>query len=250
MSIVYSDTTNKNGIIQLIERSCGFKDADISGNATLLAQFTGDVNVALDYIYACIFSVGGTWQFDDSNHTKYPILTTNLVASQRDYSFTTDEQSNLILDIYKVVIATSSAATTFQEIFPLDVQSQSNADTEGFYDGTNVTGVPYCYDKTANGFFLQPIPSYSATGGLKVYFNREASYFTVGDTTKKAGFAGLFHEYLALRPSWQYAYRQGLSSAKALQVEMLAMEDKIKKYYGERERDVRHVMSGTPRIFR
>lgn len=89
MSLVFSNTTTKNGIIQRIERYCGFNDGDISGNTLRLAQFTGDINVALDYTLAMIFEEGGTWQFDDSNHsTNYPIITTNLISGQRDYSFT------------------------------------------------------------------------------------------------------------------------------------------------------------------
>lgn len=243
MSIQFSDTIYKTGILQLIERNCGFNDGDITGDSTKLYQFTGDVNLALDRVLAIIFKAGGTWQFDDSNHTNYPIITTNLVASQRDYTFTADTSGNLILDVYKVLVKDSSG--TFYEVFPVDVQSQNN--TEGLSDGLNTTGVPLTYDKTANGIFLDPEPSYSYSGGLKVYVNREGSYFSSTDTTKKPGFAGLFHEYLALRPSYQFAYRNGLTNTAALQNEVLLMETAIEDYYGAREKDVRKKLS--PRKF-
>ncbi len=248
MSIQFSDTTNKNGLIQLIERNCGFSDGDISGNTLLLAQFTSDVNIALDKALSIIFQAGGTWQFDDSNYTDYPIITTNLVSGQRDYSFTTDG-TNLVLDIYAVYAKISSTGV-FQKLDPIDVQSSLDLRTDNFTSGQDVTGIPYQYDKTANGIFLDPPTNYNSTGGLKVYVNREGSYFTVASTTKKPGIAGLFHEYLALRPSYEYAYRKSLSNVKALQIEMLTMEKAISDYYGERERDVRSIMKAKPFNFR
>ena len=207
-----------------------------------LADKTADENLALDYVFATIFDCGGTWQFDDSNHTDYPIITTNLVSGQRDYSFVADESGNLILDIYKVMIKTSDGV--YVEITPKDMQSE--IDTTGFTDGQNLTGTPTQYDKTANGIFLDKIPSYNSTDGLKVYINREGSYFTTLDTTKKPGFAGLFHEYVALRPSYQYAVRNSLPNVGLIQTDMILMEEKIKKHYGKRERDIKRRL--TPNV--
>lgn len=197
------------------------------------ADKTRDINIALDRVFALIFQVGGTWQFDDSNHTDYPIITTNIVSGQRDYPFTTDEQGNLILDIYKVMVADEDGL--FREITPVDQQSYAPSN---YTDGLNTQGQPNSYDKTANGIFVDPIPNYNSTGGLKVFINREGSYFTTSDTTKKAGFAGLFHEYLALRPSYQYAFRNSLANTSVLKSEMLEMENAIMDYYKAREKDV------------
>lgn len=210
-----------------------------------IADKTRDINLALDRALALIFQVGGMWQFDDSNQTDYPIITTSLVSGQRDYTFTSDEQGNLILDIYKVFVADSTGV--FHEVFPVDVQSGA---PYNYTSGLNVGGIPNTYDKTANGFFLDPIPNYTRANGLKVYINREGSYFTVADTTKKAGFAGHFHEYLALRPSYQYAYRNGLKNANVLKSEMLEMEEEIKSYYNTRERDVQKRIIGVRRSAR
>ena len=211
-------------------------DDNCKSNSTsyTTADKTRDINLALDRALALIFQVGGTWQFDDSNHTDYPIITTNLVSGQRDYSFTTDQQSNLILDIYKVLI--SDSAGVYHEIRPTDVQSDPG--NQAFYDGLNAQGQPYRYDKTANGIFLDSIPNYNSTNGLKIYINREGSYFATTDTTKKPGIAGLFHEYLALRPSYQYAYRNSLKNLNVLKSEMLEMEAEMQNYYKSREKDV------------
>jgi len=231
MSIKFSDTTNKSGIIQILERLCKFVDGWISGNATRLKEYTSEINLALDEIWATIFSCGGTWQFDDSNHTDYPIITTNLVSGQRDYAFVTDEQGNIILDIYKVIVAQPDG--TFKEIKPVDAQSE---DVSGFYNGLSTSGTPDKYDKTANGIFLDAIPNYSITNGLKVYINREGSYFSTSDTTKKAGFAGTYHELIPLKVAYKFAPE---SELKRITERMVLKEKELKKYYGRRERDIR-----------
>src|SRR3990167_11282297 len=103
MSIQFNQTASPyRGLVQFYEKEIGANRADVSGTAEKLAQFTSDVNQALDDFWAIAIPASGTWQLDDSNQTDYPIITTNLVASQRDYSFTTDGSSNLILDIYRV----------------------------------------------------------------------------------------------------------------------------------------------------
>lgn len=220
----------------------GLADGRITGDSTLFAQITNDVNLALDSALRIIFEVGGRWQFDDSNHTDYPIIVTNIVDGQRDYSFTTDGSSNLILDIYRVAILPSATSTLYEDITPVDVQSDS--DPGGLVENNTTEGRPERYDKTANGIFLDPIPSYNATNGLKVWINREGSYFTTADTNKKPGIAGIFHEYLAIRPSYYFAMRNSLPNTALLREEMLRMERAITEYYANRERDVRHILRG------
>ena len=237
MSNAYSDTTTKRGLLQLCEKNCLLGDAGITGNTLLKAQFTAELNNALDEVWARIFQVGGKWQLDDSNHNNYPIITTNLVAGQRDYSFVADESGNIILEIYKVFVADQNGL--FVDITPVDVPSGAPSN---FTSGTNTTGQPNTYDKLGNGIFLDPIPSYNRTGGLKIYINREASYFTTSDDTKKPGFAGLFHEYLALRASYNYASTNGLSNVNSLERRMLIMMNDIMEYYKAREKDAPKVM--------
>lgn len=235
MSKVFSNTTTKAGIIQGLERALfgDSGDARISGNALLLAQFTARINEALDRAHALIFRADGRWQFDDTNHTDYPIITTTLVAGQRDYPFVTDENSNLILEVSKVLVADDNGK--FSEIKPVD--QQTDLGVSPFWDANNEQGTPDRYDKTANGIFLDPIPSYTETDGLKVFISREGSYFTTADSTKKPGIAGIFHEYFVLRPAWQYAYENNLSNAGALRDEMLRVEESMVEYYSRRSKD-------------
>lgn len=239
MSLVFSNPTLKSGIVEIIDRT-------VKSNSTSypLAEKVSDVNLGMDRVLSLIFKAGGTWQFDDSNQTDYPIITTNLVSGQRDYSFVTDQSGNLILDIFQVDIANS--AGIFSKISPVDVQSGENVDS--FIDGRNLSGTPIRYDKTANAIFLDPIPNYNSTGGLKVYINRESTYFTANDTTKKPGFAGLFHKYLAIYASYEYASRNSMDiagqvrsdgGATGLAGQIMLMEKAITDHYGRRERDTK-----------
>ena len=234
MSLTYTN------IIKKIEQSCGFEVGEIQNNATRLASFTIDVNLAQDEVMAEALKNGG-WNVDDFNHTHDPFITTNLVSGQRDYHFTVDEESSVILDIYKVMVANS--AGVFDDLEPVDQQSGG---PESMWDGLNTTGIPAVYDKTGNGIFLDPIPNYNYANGLKLFINRESTYFTVSDTTKISGIDGLCHDYLYLKPAYEYARDKGLQNREALFRDLQVSMKKIKGRYGGRARDERRVISMEP----
>ena len=216
-------------IFSKIDRACGT-------NSTIYAPADKavDVNLALDDVYAIALKTNG-WNLDDFNHTYDPFITTDLVASQRDYHFTVDEDSARILEIYRV-FAKDSASGIYRLLEPVD--QQSDEDMQSFYDGQNTTGVPTRYDKTGNGIYLDPIPSYDSTDGLKVFISREAHYFTSADTTAIAGIDGLCHDYLYLKPAYEYARDKGLVNAERLYRDLQDAIKKINTRYGTREKDV------------
>lgn len=224
-----------NGIVQGIEVALYGSDGltKISGNPKQLGLWTTRINRALDQALTLIFVADGTWQFDDSNHTDYPIITTNLVANQRDYAFTSDENGNLILEIAKVLVKDSGGE--YRELTSKD--AQSDRDTKGYWDGNESTGSPQSYDKTANSIFLDPVPPANVTNGLKIYISREGSYFSTSDTTKKPGFAGIFHDYLVVRPAFDYAIENSFANAGGLQIRVQEMEQKMGEYYSRRNQD-------------
>lgn len=228
--MVFSDSTDRDGIIELIEDMTGTQSATTSSYT--LKTKTRDVNNAYANYFLIGFQAEGRWQLDDTNHTKYPIITTNLVANQLDYSFTVDEQSNQILDIYRVeILDPNGLAVELSPIDQFDIKGQ--ALTEFMKD----EATPIYYDKTANGIILYPASNYNATAGLKIYYNRTPSYFVSTDTTKQPGIPDMFHEYLALRPSYQYCLRKGLSQVNNLKQDMLLMEESIRSYYAQRSKD-------------
>lgn len=224
-------------IVDKIDRACGTNSTSYT-----LAQKATDVNIAWDEVLSIALKNKG-WDVDDWNQTDYPIITTNLVANQRDYSFTYDDNSSLILGISRVMI--KNASGVFVDVNPVDQQDPNNSPI-GMVDGQNATGTPTTYDKTSNGIFLDPIPSYSSTGGLKVFIDREPTYFTASDTTKVAGIDGLCHDYLYLKPAYEYARDKGLQSAERLFRDLQVARKKIDERYGRREKDWPKKM--TPKI--
>lgn len=264
MSIQFNDVTNYKGLVQFYEKKLGFPRGFVSGDTDRLKEFTADVNVAIDDFMALAIPASGTWQYDDTSTLesdgittrKYPIIKANLILGQRDYTFTADQQGNLILDIFKVMILPSATSVLYQEIYPID--AQASGDWSDISTENTATGTPYQYDKTANGIILDKLPSYNATLGLKIYVNREGSYFLYTDTTKLPGVPGILHAYFFLNPALNYAQRNSLAIAggrlrngafTGMLSEVNEFEKRITDYFGQREKDKQNLMQNEPIIF-
>jgi len=233
---------NYNQIIGRIERTCGFNTGDITNNAQRKADFTDAMNVAQDEVFSIIFNkVNNGWQFDDTTHEDYPIIKTDLIQGQRDYSFTNDEQGNAIIDIFKVIIYDVDGNP--HELPQVDRfgKSSDNIPLKSF--STDEQGTPSRYDSLGNGIFLDKIPAFFKENGLEVYISREGSYFATLDTTKKPGFNGLYHEYLVLRPAYEYARDKSLANTEQLKRDLNEMRDAIEKRYGNRGRGLSNSMT-------
>jgi hypothetical protein len=254
--LFFNDTVNQRGIIQTIERRL-FPGVvgQISGNASLMAQFTAEVNLAKDRFVALTTSIAGHIAPDDYTQTKYPIIYMDIVSGQQDYQILQDQQGNNILNIYKIIAYDANGNGT--ELIPVDVlqddQSGELGAISGFYNGQNTAGAATWYTKTANGIFLQYIPNYTTNGastgiyGLEIYITREPAYYLVTDTTKLSGFPPIFDDYLALVPAYRYANANGLSVAggylrggvrTGMIAEIYEMEGNITTYYGQLNRDM------------
>lgn len=223
-------------IIRKIEHGCGFETGDIQNNPVRLADFTVDVNIAQDDVMAEALKNGG-WNVDDFNHTKDPFITINLEEGVRNYNFTTDEEGSFILGIYKVMVKDTSGV--YQEIFPVDQQTDGPS---SMWDGSTMAGFPTKYDKTGNGIYLD-IPASATnvtlTAGLKVFIDRESTYFTVSDTTKISGIDPLCHDYLYLKPCYENARDKGLPSRESLFRDLQVSMAKVKSRYGSKEKDIK-----------
>jgi hypothetical protein len=243
MSIQFSDTDLLNGLVQIFEEEAGMNPGDISGSVTKLKRFAARANRAFDKYLRIAIPASGEWQYDDNNHTDYPIAKIDLVQGQRDYALLNDGSGNKILDIHKVFVK-ESATGVYKEIYPVDVQSSQGFETDSFTNGLDVQGVPFRYDKTANGIFLDQVPSYDATEGIMFYISREPSYFSYDDTTKKAG-VPTCQEYMAFEPAFAYARRNKLSNLKEIQAEVLRLEAAIRSHFSTRERDTTTIIRPT-----
>ena len=238
MSIQYNDPDTLKGLVQMYEREIGATRGTVSGNDNLLKEFTADVNMSIDDYTAMMIQVSGMWKGDDSNHTDYPEIYTDIVSGQRDYTFLTDEDGNIILDIYKVYLKETGGA--YNLLTPYNPDTETDEST--FTDGLGASGVASKYEKTANAIRLGKTPTANVTSGLKVSINREASYFTSTDTTKKAGFPGTHHKYFYLKPALDYARRNTLTSYPRIEGEVMKAEREIKEYFDRRAKDENHML--------
>lgn len=234
MSLAFNDTTSYRGLVQMYEREIGANIGDVSSSTALLKKFAADSSVALDDYLALAIQASGTWKVDDTNHTDYPEILTNIVSGQREYLFITDENGNVILDIYKVYVRNSSSAA-YRLLDTIDTDTEIEAGS--ITNGLSATGFASTYDKTANSIRLDVVPTANVTNGLKVSINREGSYFTYTDTTKKPGFPGIHHKYFYLKPALDYARRNTLTSYPRMEGELFKLENDIKEYFNSRTKD-------------
>jgi len=183
----------------------------VDSNRWSTAKITVSVNKALDKLAGYAIGADKTFRWDDTNHTKLPIGTTDLTASQQRYSFLTDEQNNRILTLTGISRITS--AGTEVKLDPVD--SIGNEDAINDYRLT--TGTPLYYDKIADNVIeLLPKSDTTVSNGLKFYFQRSPSYFLTSDTTKESGFSPELNEYLVVCAALEGAISLGLPNAGLL----------------------------------
>ena len=241
----FSDTTTKQGLIQECEFWTNLGDAGISGDSTLLKQFTSRINRAYERVLPLVLSMDDTMQWDDPNYTDKPIARTDLVSGQQDYSAISDEDSNSILNVVKVFVLQSSTATEYVELrrVPVGVGGEARI----LSPATTFVGIPTEFVELGGSINLGPIPNYTATNGLKIMFERSPSYFASTDTTKKSGIPEPFHQLLALHASkdWLAVNKpeNGLLIGEIKQ-EIMKREDKLTKQNAARYPKRKRVMGG------
>lgn len=130
--------------------------------------------------------------------------------------------------------------------YDLDFEDQQQRyKAMGIVDGRALTGKPSKYDKTGSAVYLDLAPDYNYANGIKIFINRETTYFTSSDTTKKAGIDGRLQEYIPTRMSAIYAGRKSLPNANYWANELLKYEGdedrgttgKIEAIYSKRSKD-------------
>jgi len=228
----FSDTSTKNGIIQRIEFDTKMSGGGISDNPTLLAQFTAIINAACSKVTSLIITSDGTWSWDDTSHIDQAVATTNIAIDQNDYTIlpNTPNASKDYLKTERVEIKDN--AGNWVRLRRKDLRRWQSSISES---RTN-TGIPRYYDFNGTSIFLDAIPNYDSTGGLKIWFSRAQLNFVVGDTTKRPGFASLYHEYPVLKSvyHWEKYYDQG--NPEQTKRDILEMEADIKKHYSTRDK--------------
>lgn len=224
----FSDTTNNTGIVQQVR---DMLRVDSSQYPT--SRIVNSTNNWLDTVAGYAIGADRRFQWDDTNHTKLPIGTTNLVANQSDYSFLLDEQGNAIINLVAIEVQDSNG--TWRRLEPRDLTETTDAEDEL----QRTASYPTHYDKLADNIIrLWPKPIASVTAGLKFYFQRAPSYFAATDTTKQPGVSPLLHRGFVIASVYD-ALLAGIGSAnlQAVSVELEKERMKMQEYFAHRNTD-------------
>lgn len=227
--MVFNDAVTLLGICQEVDSICKTNTTSYP-----LADKARRGNSGLSDYAAIALSSDDRWSFDDTNYTDLPIGVTSLVASQSDYAL-----DITVLKILKIEAKDENG--NWIELQPIDRNDTSTPYASLF----NTTGTPAYYDKFANSPMVYPAPSYNSTGGLKVWYQRDASYFAASDTTKKPGIPSLFHKYIALKIAEPYLRDNKKENYVSVRNEIAKIEtEDIPEYYAKRNKDERPTMTG------
>jgi hypothetical protein len=215
--MVFSDSVNNLGIV---EQTRQMMRVDAAQYPTY--RIVNSVNNYLDTVTGYAIGADRRFQFDDTNHTKLPIGTTDLTATQSDYSFLTDEQGNSIINLTRIDILDDNG--DYRKMEAID-QAQINVALDEFLKDN---GDPILYDKIADNIIrLYPTPDTSVTAGLKFYFQRTPSYFVATDTTKEPGVSPLLHRGFVMAAAFDGALSLGLQNLQPLSVERQVEEESV-----------------------
>lgn len=201
----FSDTTNKNGLIQNIETLCNLSDGGITGNSTLFYKITGFINQANQDVAIALMQADKRWQYDDFNNTDLPRAAATLVAGQRDYTLPAASSSGnaaTLLGIVKVVVL--DANTTPQER-ELKLTDKTELELNNNY---STSALPLVYKLIGNSIKIWPAAdagvNVTLASGLIIYFKRTPVEFTTSTTTTQPGFMAPFHDIIEFAAAGKY----------------------------------------------
>jgi hypothetical protein len=238
--MVFSDTSNLNGILQRCEDYTGIGNGNITGDTVTLKKFTSNVNEALYEIIIEIMRSQDEFDWDDQNYTDYPIGTAPLVAGQRDYvlpsslNFMTLKRLDVSWDGSKWYQATPIDSAQMR--FGLGSESQEDAEFE--------RTMPR-YDPKSNGFWLYPRATQEevdAGAKFRMEFTREFDEFTTADTTQEPPIDRPFHDLVPIAASLKWAVMKDAERAKNLKTLLDEGYAKMRIWYNRRNTDAQLFM--------
>jgi len=227
--MVFSDTSTKQGLIQDCEMIVFNEYGRISDNENLLYNFTNLINRQYDKAVSIIIENDSRWQYDDTSYTTTATVTANLVSAQSAYTL---DASHLHISRVRV----KDSASNWHILSPLD-QSDETAQTYLSPQNPVLTGTPLYYEKHADQIRLYPTPNASVTSGLEIVVQRTPNYFAFDDTTQQAGLAPIFHRFLSMGASLDYAIVNNHANKNDIAQLYSDERDRMAKFYQRRNRE-------------
>jgi len=237
-NMVFSDTTNRTGIVQLLEDATHSQSDVANSSAYSLHRKVRDINQAYAHFTRIAFS---RWKgFDISNSVKLPIIYFSIQNGVTNYAPTYDGETvpNKILNLFQVRMKDKNG--DFQLLTRID---RSDFDVSQF-DGQS--GSPTHYEVIGSTIIPYPTPDYDSIEGIELNASRAPSYFTVSDTTREPGIPDDFQDYIWIRPAYLYSLINLPSLATGYRDEMLRLQREIELYYTDISNQVQDVITSQP----
>ncbi len=192
--MVFSDTTNKNGIVQYTEDLCKLGDAGITGDTTLFKKITGYINQAYKNVSIALLRVDRRWKWDDINYTDFPIASIDVVSGQRDYTLPASTSGGNNSTLWRVNKVEFLSNGTYQQLDLMDIDEKEEA----------LSRIPTKYSLIGGSLRFKELPPSNVTSGLRITFQRSGIPFTAASTTEQPGFIDAYHDLLAYSASSDY----------------------------------------------
>jgi hypothetical protein len=239
-------------ILQDIERRLDYKSGTITGNATLKTSFINQVNDKKYEIETLILNSQDEFDYDDSNHTDFPIVTTPL-TTDRDYRLTVSER---VLKIKRLDV--SYDGVNYVKAIPID-SSEIEAiglGNEELVDNYFSKESPR-YDLKYGSWFLYPRATQAqvdAGAEAQIEWTREGVQFETDgtDDAVEPGFDRPFHSLLAKKVSLEnIAIKKGNRAnthVSVLSADIAKQEDMLTKHYGHKQQDRKQAIASSVRL--
>lgn len=234
--MVYSDTTNKSGVLQNIETMCDLGDGYISGSTDELRKFNAIINRVYQRVWHIIYDTAGNWKFDDGNYDTLPFSLTHIVEGQRRYALPPEA-----LGIERVEV--KDADGNWYVVHPI---TQKTIRGEGIDDFMDDNGRLMYYRLIGDVIEFFAPADYSQDDSLKIYHSRDMVKFDYDDTSASLKFASPYHQIVPLKASieWLKIKQPTSPSLQLFREDELKIEMDLRKHYATRFKDY------PPRIIR
>lgn len=199
------------------------------------------INRWLHKIWSMMIDSVDSWDIDDASRTDYAIMTTPLVASQRDYTIPASFKA---VKIKRVDVTYDG--TNYVKVEPWDSGlSTVGLGNNALTDANFSTSAPF-YDLLGNAIFLYPLPTaahVAAGAKLRLEYSRELVEVSSSDLSGGTLVPPMdepFHMMLALGMAFDYSAAKSLSETKKdLYVELQDYEARLRRQYGRKDLDTK-----------
>ena len=208
---------------------CGISDT----SQYPLLDFQRSANVWYRKINTWIGEAFGGWEFDDRNWSTLLSTTTDLTAGTQNY-----EIPENIRRVERIEVLDNIG--DYYKIRPFDKSQVKGVAMSEFYE---TDGFPKYYDLSGKWIELYPAPAaddVTETAGLKIYFSRDISPFSLTDTVTEPGFDNHYHRIISLGAAYDYCVANGIDDRqKQIILEIRELKADMKKFYGSRWKEMK-----------